>query len=114
MENGELRAKLDLLSVDSHIAEIELQTGASKAERIKLDRFIELREKQFYAFLSTAQELRQLLKEEEEDRAQKEKEKSSKMQEDETPAESQLPTPQPMDQREEGESEEGEQKMDTN
>ena len=36
------------------------------------------------------------------------------MQEHEVPAESQLPTPQPMDQREEGESEEGEQKMDTN
>jgi len=56
--------------------------------------------------------LRQLLKEEEEDRAQRER--GTRMQEDGTPGQSQLPTPQPLDQREEGESEEGEQKTDTN
>jgi hypothetical protein len=63
------------------IEEIEQKVAAGETERAKLDRFIELRGKQFYAFLSAAQELRQLLKEEEEDKEKAEQEKSYKLQE---------------------------------
>lgn len=89
-----------------NIADIEQKRGLAEAEKTKLERLIDLRGKQFYAFLSAAQELRQLLKEEEDDekeRVKKEKRKDSSMEVDQG---------QPANEAEDGE-ETGQKAMDT-
>ena len=58
-----------------NIEESERKKTLAEVERVKLERLLDLRGKQFYAFLSAAQELRQLLKEEE---GEKEKERALK------------------------------------